>query len=89
MNAVITEDEILDILRPAADITNSKFRFNFYGEIRCGLRSKIPVCCILFYLLLWKPLFLFIHFDIVKRFIVWYPPRTYYNYNHVPCLICL
>jgi hypothetical protein len=38
MNVVITDDEIFEVLRPAADITNSKFKFNIYGEIRCGLR---------------------------------------------------
>jgi hypothetical protein len=57
-----------------------------YRHVRCGRCSGIPVCCILFFLGFWVPLFLFINFKPVKRFVKWWPPQERFNY--VPCFIC-
>lgn len=83
-------EEIRDATKLNCDIENSKTNINFSSicrHIRCGLKSNIPICCIVFYLLR-EPLYFFINFTLVKKFIYWYPYRTKCKYNYVPCLIC-
>jgi hypothetical protein len=55
------------------------------NHIRCGRCSGIPICCIIFFLVFWVPLFYFINFKLVKRFIKWWPPA---KFNYVPCVMC-
>lgn len=70
------------------DILNSQVHLgSIYRDVRCGLRSNIPVCCILFFII--RGLFYyFINFSLVKKFICYYPPKTLCKYNYVPCFIC-
>lgn len=60
---------------------------NLFRDIRCGLKSNIPICCVLFFIVLgW--FYFFINFSLVKRFIYWYPPQTTCEYCYKPCFIC-
>lgn len=83
----ITEVDLYGVATPFLDILHAKYNLRFRGDLMCGLKSNIPVCCILFYVFIWKTSFLFVHFPIVKKFIYWYPPKT--SCGYVPCLVCL
>lgn len=58
-------------------------------DIRCGWKSNIPICCVLFFCVVWRLLYVFINFSLVKKFLYWYPPRTVCESNYIPCFICL
>lgn len=60
-----------------------------WNHIRCGQHSNIPLCCILFFIVFWTPLFYLLCFKPVKWFINWYPPIRQERFNYVPCPFCL
>ena len=73
------------------DVHNAKVDLSpwaVFRDVRCGWKSNIPICCILFFCVFWKMLYFFISFSIVKKFIYWYPPRTPEGCNYIPCFIC-
>lgn len=84
----ITDQDIKDIGSPYVLLSQSKVDFNL-NCIYCGLKSNIPFCCILFFLIFWKPIFILVHFKIVQKFIHYYPPRTYCDFCYIPCFFCL
>lgn len=71
------------------DILNSKvdFKPTIFRDVRCGLKSNIPVCCILFFLVR-RWLYFFINFTLVKKFIYCYPAKAECKYSYIPCFIC-
>ena len=71
------------------DILNSKNNFSHIrNDVKCGLKSNIPVCCILFFCIIWKLIFCFMSFNLAKRFICWYPDKAKYDWEYVPCFMC-
>ena len=72
------------------DFLNAEVNFKLLPrDIRCGLRSNIPICCILFFCVIWRLLYFFINFSLVKKFLGWYPPNSPEGCNYIPCLFCL
>ncbi len=59
-----------------------------WRTIVCGWHSNIPVCCIVFFLLCWSPLFYLTAFSWVQRFIEWWPPSKR-RFNYVACPLCV
>lgn len=57
-----------------------------YKSVKCGLKSNIPICCILFYITFWHFLFLFMRFGFVWKFIRRYPIEN--DRRYVPCFMC-
>jgi hypothetical protein len=58
-----------------------------FRDIRCGLKSNIPICCILFFIVRgW--LYFLMNFSLVEKFINSYPSRTKWECNYIPCFIC-
>lgn len=73
------------------DVLNSKVDLSpvaILRDIRCGWKSNIPVCCILFFCVVWRLLYFFIAFSLVKKFIYWYPPNSPEGCNYIPCFFC-
>lgn len=73
------------------DILNSKVDMSLgaiFRDIRCGWKSNIPICCILFFCVIWRMLYFFITFSLVRKFIYWYPPNMSEGCNYIPCFIC-
>ena len=88
----ISKDEIVLVLGKYVELRQSAFEFSFivtWHHIICGIRSNIPFCCIVFFIIFWKLIFLFINFSIVRKFVSWYPPRKTCNYHYVACPICV
>lgn len=85
MNIILKE--IRNITSLHVDILNSEVDLRYiYRDVRCGLKSNIPVCCIIFFIMR-KFLYFFINFSLVKKFIYCYPPPKQ-KYNYVPCFVC-
>ena len=57
---------------------------NMPHDIRCGLHSGIPLCCILWFITCWKPL----HRHICSGYfqVMWLRGA---DFDHIPCPICL
>lgn len=86
----ISREELRVLLELHVDLENSKPEFSLrdmFRHIRCGFRSNIPICCILFYVFVWNFIYLFMYFEVVKKFICWYPPKNVCEY--VACPICV
>jgi hypothetical protein len=82
-------EDVHTVTQLHVDILNSKDNFtNIGNDIKCGLKSDIPVCCIIFFCTFWKLFFCFVSFSLVKKFIYWYPPRVTCDWDYVPCFIC-
>ena len=86
MKDCITREDLIEIINPFIDIVHAKYRFRPRHDIRCGLKSNIPLCCILFFLVFWQIIFIFVHFSIVRKFVSWYPPEPC---GYVPCVFCV
>jgi hypothetical protein len=81
-------EEIDNAHEKHCDILNSKVDIAIFRDINCGLKSNIPVCCILFFCIIWRTLYFFITFSLVKKFIYWYPPHSPEECNYIPCFVC-
>ena len=58
-----------------------------WRTVVCGWYSNIPVCCIIFFVLVWSPLFYFNSFSLVKKFLDRWPPGKPFYY--VACPFCV
>lgn len=91
MTPIVLSKEIKWLYQYNIDLNNccrQKFSFSWLvSTIKCGRYSKIPFCCILFFVCFWIPLFYLNSFQLIKKFIKWYPPRK--GYNYVACPLCL
>jgi hypothetical protein len=67
---------------------NCKFKPYFLHHFRCGRRSNIPVCCMIFFVTFWQACWILGHFPLVKRFLSYYPSTKYHKYRYVPCFYC-
>jgi hypothetical protein len=88
----ISKNELQDVLKKYIELRLAEFDLDFsklYHHIRCGIRSNIPFCCIIFFCSFWKFIFLLFNFSFVRKFINWYPPRKTYNYHYVACPLCV
>lgn len=68
-----------------AQIEHTNWATRFKMHFVCSRKSNISFCCCLFYLFIWRPLFIYYSIPFVRRFIDWWPPR-YAGY--IPCPIC-
>jgi hypothetical protein len=90
----VSRSEIMKLLELYMDERNSGWRWQPYkyilNHIRCGYHSNIPICCMIFFLVFWIPLFYLLCFQWVKQFINWYPPpmRNKKRFDYVPCPFC-
>jgi len=68
---------------------NTKLNFReIVAHIRCGTRSNIPICCMIFFSCIWEPCSMLTHFHIFKRFKEWYFHLSG-GFNYIPCPFCI
>lgn len=83
------ETDIRFINNLHVDVLNANVDFNFkliYRDFRCGWKSNIPICCMLFFSFFWRFLYLFVNYSLVKKFLSSYPADGRWRYK--PCFMC-
>lgn len=58
----------------------NKMQNRLIKDVYCGFHSKIPVCCILFYILIWGPL---IKLNVKLNNYIKAAP-----FGYIPCFVC-
>ena len=65
---------------------------NIICDINCGIKSNIPLCCILFWIIIWKPIFHLLPITgSMNRYLF---SKKYLKYlkievEYIPCPICI
>ena len=57
-------------------------KFNPIHDMKCGRHSGIPLCCIFWFILVWRPLFRF------RRLRKWYIFKVVLDWDYVACPVC-
>lgn len=91
-----------DLSKATDDYINRQIIINngdvgFWRHIRCGWHSGLPLCCIIFFVFFWLPLFGLRYFILenegrIVRWLKWitrrWPPKKE-KYQYVACPLCV